>query len=426
MKSIIFLVHHLLLHLWASSSNQCLAALNIGAGVEQPFDSLIVQNCQAVQSMGRSMDWALEDNMVDGLFFCATFTGRRGSHTAFVQTGAETPETGAEAFKPDPGSSWEGHSWGYLPVSGMKMRSLVRLSAHPAFHWWSAQCVPRMLLLSDKLMSFCAAGTNGCLDLRRRASTLDGQVSAEWSRFPGSMARRPRDSVAPMRQSSAGWMPARIGRLSVGVGRKHPVTVGMASLMVGSIRRVWALRNQTRAQYSEVECTKTRVAVRRVVAPAPQPEAASSLTSATRDVSFLRSDSRCLRYVSYLFNVTPRHLGSEQKGRVSLLKLTFSLRLASLLLRWKAADTVFVVLIFSFQVWRYSVRFPCPCSVLLPLPASLHQQAWLLGRQHVRTFWRRCLASQRCTCWREGAPGHISVRHRSWGVVTCSFCSFRW
>ena len=49
--------------------------------------------------------------MVDGLFFCATLTGRRGGHTPFVQAGAETSNTGAEAVKPAPGSSWEGHSW---------------------------------------------------------------------------------------------------------------------------------------------------------------------------------------------------------------------------------------------------------------------------------------------------------------------------
>jgi len=47
---------------------------------------------------------------------------------------------------------------------------------------------------------------------------IDGRVSAEWSRCPCSMARRARDSVAPLRRSSAGWMPARIGRLSAGVG----------------------------------------------------------------------------------------------------------------------------------------------------------------------------------------------------------------
>jgi len=69
------------------------------------------------------MDWTLEDNMVDGLFFCATLTGRRGGHTPFVQAGAETFDTGAEAIKPDPGCSWKGHS------RRMKVRSLLVLSA---------------------------------------------------------------------------------------------------------------------------------------------------------------------------------------------------------------------------------------------------------------------------------------------------------
>jgi len=36
-----------------------------------------------------------------------------------------------------------------------------------------------MLLLLDELMSRCAAGTNGCLDLRRRAFAPGGQASAE-------------------------------------------------------------------------------------------------------------------------------------------------------------------------------------------------------------------------------------------------------
>jgi len=73
--------------------------------------------------------------MVDSLFFCATFTGRRGGHTPFVQAGAEASDTCAEAVKPDPGSSWEGHSGRWVPVSGMKVRSLVRLSNNSAFHW---------------------------------------------------------------------------------------------------------------------------------------------------------------------------------------------------------------------------------------------------------------------------------------------------
>jgi len=33
----------------------------------------------------------LEDNMVDGLFFCSTLTDRSGGHTPFAQAGVETP-----------------------------------------------------------------------------------------------------------------------------------------------------------------------------------------------------------------------------------------------------------------------------------------------------------------------------------------------
>ena len=97
---------------WASSFIHCLTAPDFGAGVEQPFGCFIVQNRQAVQSVGRSMDWTLEDDMVDGLIFCATLTGRRGGHTPFIQAGAETSNTGAEAVEPGPGSTWEGHSGG--------------------------------------------------------------------------------------------------------------------------------------------------------------------------------------------------------------------------------------------------------------------------------------------------------------------------
>ena len=56
----------------------------------------------AVQSMGRSMDWTWEDNMVDCLIFCATRTDRRGGHTPFVRAAAETSDPGAEVVKPDP------------------------------------------------------------------------------------------------------------------------------------------------------------------------------------------------------------------------------------------------------------------------------------------------------------------------------------
>ena len=128
-------------------------------------------------------------------------------------------------------------------------------------------------------------------------------------------------------------------------------------------------------------------------------------------------------------NVTPRYLGCEQKGRMSLLGLIFNSRSASFLLRRKIINTVFVVLMFSFQVWRYSPMVAMSWLAPLPLPAGLHQHAWLLDRQNMHTFWRRLLAGQRCRCWRcwkEGAPRQISVGSGSWGVVTCSSYRFRW
>jgi len=132
--------------------------------------------------------------MVDGLFFYATLTGCRGSHTPFVQQLRKRPppvlrrlsRTQALLGRVVPGVC--------VPVSGIEVRSLVGLSAHSAFDWLSAQCTARMLLLSDEPMSCCAAGKIGCTDLWRRASALDRRVSAEWSRCPGSMARRARDS----------------------------------------------------------------------------------------------------------------------------------------------------------------------------------------------------------------------------------------
>ena len=96
-----------------------------------------------------------------------------------------------------------------------------------------------------------------------------------------------------------------------------------AALMAGSMRQVWPLRHQTGEQYSAVECTRDRVAIRRVVAPAPQPEPASRLRNTTRDVSLLQSDSMCRRYVRDLSNVTtPKYLSSEQTDRILLLYFT--------------------------------------------------------------------------------------------------------
>jgi len=59
--------------------------------------------------------------------------------------------------------------------------------------------------------------------LRCRAFPPCELMRARWSRFPGPMAWRDGETVALLRRNLAGWMPARIGRLSAGVGRRHPV-----------------------------------------------------------------------------------------------------------------------------------------------------------------------------------------------------------
>ena len=125
--------------------------------------------------------------------------------------------------------------FGRVPVSGMNVRSLVVFST--ATH--SIGDPPRAPHVCCCQMSRWVVRRT-----QMGISTWDDVhshlVSAEW-RCPGSTAQCARDSVAPLRRSSAGWMPASTGMLSTGVRRRHPVTLCEASLMAGSMRRDWAL-----------------------------------------------------------------------------------------------------------------------------------------------------------------------------------------
>ena len=125
-------------------------------------------------------------------------------------------------------------------------------------------------------------------------------------------------------------MPDKIKRLSVGVGRKHLVTMRKTSLMGLSIMRVWALQHQTGAQCSAVEWTKAIVAVQSTVASAPQFDSADLFKNPPRNVSFFHSDSKCRRNVSVLSSFMPRYMGSAQNGRACPLTKMLSSRRASL------------------------------------------------------------------------------------------------
>ena len=56
-------------------------------------------------------------------------------------------------------------------------------------------------------------------------------------------------------------MPARMGRLSSGVGRWYPVTMWSVSLIAVSMMWVCILQQQTGAQYSAVEYARAKAAV---------------------------------------------------------------------------------------------------------------------------------------------------------------------
>jgi len=110
-----------------------------------------------------------------------------------------TPSLVAETVKLDPGCSWQGHSrrvGAGVGDESTESRGVVQPLLMPSVI--RPERRTSVVVVSVELMSCCAAGANGCVALRRRALPLGGQVSAEWSRCPGAMARRARGSVVPL------------------------------------------------------------------------------------------------------------------------------------------------------------------------------------------------------------------------------------
>ena len=68
---------------------------------------------------------------------------------------------------------------------------------------------------------------------------------------------------------STGFMPISASKLSVGVVRRHSVTLRSALLMGLSIKQVRMLRHHPGAQYSAVESTNVKVVVHRFFFSSP-------------------------------------------------------------------------------------------------------------------------------------------------------------
>ena len=111
----------------------------------------------------------------------------------------------------------------------------------------------------DKLSnSFHAAGTNGRLDLSLPRCASCCPTNCPCSTGSGSwIARFAEESVAPNWRTSTGWMSARTGKSSVGVGRKHPVTMLKGSLRMlrrdGLVVKTSALQSIDLGFVSQVE-----------------------------------------------------------------------------------------------------------------------------------------------------------------------------
>jgi len=89
--------------------------------------------------------------MVDGLF-CATLTAAQEAIPHLYRQERKRPTPVRRRLSRNQALLGRVIPGVCVPVSGIEVQSLVGLSAH---------CAARMLLLSEKLVSCCAAGTNG-------------------------------------------------------------------------------------------------------------------------------------------------------------------------------------------------------------------------------------------------------------------------
>jgi len=170
----------ILLHRLSKSFNPLLGRTRSRESVEQPLD------CSSCRTSNHAFHKEIDGLDSDGQHRQRpTLTSRRKGHTLFC--------------KKERKRQTQVHRC-------LRWTQVLALSNHSAFHRRSTQCVALLLLSSDEPMSVCAAGTNGCLDLRCCAFPPGEQVKAEWRRYPDFMARPASDSVSPLRRMSAGWI----------------------------------------------------------------------------------------------------------------------------------------------------------------------------------------------------------------------------
>ena len=120
--------------------------------------------------------------------------------------------------------------------------------------------------------------------------------------------------------------------------------------------------HQTAVQYSAVEWTRAKVAVRNVVAPTPQSEPTSCLKSAMRDVSF--------------FLMLLRGIWSQAEGQDFVVDVDFQLTFSVLVVKMEGCPQHLCcaeLKLSGLEVLTYGcyvlVQHPFHC---LPVPISMH------------------------------------------------------
>ena len=234
-----------------------------------------------MHTTGWLMEWAVEENLVKGLFYHATLTSRKRQYLNCVSCKQERKYATLvrRRFLAEPsrecGCQCRGWKYG---VSQCSPTWVIRQSS-----------APLLLSSSDELMCYWAGVKNDYLDLTCRAFPHGERVSAVWIRCPDSMARCARDRVAPLRRSSVSCMPARAGRVSTGVECRcehYSTRQERSTLLLNELGLRWLFATLLLQHHSPSQ----RVA-----------------SSAMRGVNLFRSDSRCPWYLSDLSNVTQRY-----------------------------------------------------------------------------------------------------------------------
>ena len=125
-----------------------------------------------------------------------------------------------------------------------------------------------------------------------------------------SLPSVPRQGWLAFRLGPAGAIPAKTGSWNTGVGLRQPDMVRRELLIATSTFFTCGLLLQTGAQYSAAGNTRACVEIRSVLAEAPQVVPARRRMSATLDVTFPATSSRCCLKFSIRSRRTPRYFGA--------------------------------------------------------------------------------------------------------------------